>query len=426
MKNVLKQTVVLGLFGIILVLAFVALPMTSCEQPSSPKPSATCVAEGIKTRTCALDASYKETEAIPINPAAHDWGGWTQTKAPTLTEEGEQIRKCVLCQEEETEILAPIGHVHQWGEWTPINLAGTEERACAVYSSHIEQRLTGTGRFSFQLISGSAAYRVSKRTAIAGTVRIPDLYRPSDEVEFQPVTAISDSAFSNCTSLTGIIIPAGVTSVGNQAFSGCIGLTNITVDADNPSYASESGVLYNKTKTNLLQAPEGISGTVTIPEGVTTISDEAFSGCTGITSITIPADVTEIGSSAFSGCTSLASITLPFVGNTLNGTTNTSFSYIFGTVPASLKTVTITGGDSIAQGAFSNCRSLTSITIPNSVTTLGNGSAVFHNWSAEQTIYIKGYASEAAATAPAPNGWGTGWLTGCNAVRKYWNGSSYQ
>ena len=99
-----------------------------------------------------------------------------------------------------------------------------------------------------------------------------------------------------------------------------------------------------------------------------------------VTSIVVPDYVTSISQGAFSGCTSLAEITLPFVGATKNGTSKTYFGYIFGGnsysynddyVPTSLKKVTITGG-SIGSNAFYNCDSLTSVVIPNSVTSIGN------------------------------------------------------
>jgi len=109
-----------------------------------------------------------------------------------------------------------------------------------------------------------------------------------------------------------------------------------------------------------------------------TIHDEAFRNCTGLLSITIPSSVTNIKQSAFQGCSSLQSITLPFVGD---GITNTHFGYIFGAlsysnnntcVPASLKTVTITGGSGILDNAFQGCTGLTDISIPASVTSIGN------------------------------------------------------
>jgi hypothetical protein len=79
----------------------------------------------------------------------------------------------------------------------------------------------------------------------------------------------------------------------------------------------------------------------------------------------------------------LESITIPFVGSALNAITNTYFGFIFGaptwtgqnsSIPTSLKTVIITGGNNIGWGAFTNCIGLTSITIPDSVTEI-NGTA---------------------------------------------------
>jgi hypothetical protein len=141
--------------------------------------------------------------------------------------------------------------------------------------------------------------------------------------------------------------------------------------------------LYNKTKTTLIRYPAAKEGAFTIPNGVTSIEGNAFNACTKLTGITIPDSVTFISfglSGAFRDCTGLTSMTIPFVGNTLNGTTNTHFGYIFGaanynnqnsSIPASLKTVTITGG-SIANYAFTGCANLTSVTLGNNVTGIGN------------------------------------------------------
>ena len=157
------------------------------------------------------------------------------------------------------------------------------------------------------------------------------------------ITTIPTDAFVNCTNLTSVTIADGVTNIGTYAFRGCTGLTNVT-----------------------------------IPDGVTSIWTGAFINCTNLTSVTIPNSVKSIGDYAFVNCTSLASITIPFVGL---GGGSFYFGYLFGassyynqdsSIPASLKTVIITGGNSISNFAFSGCTGLTSVTIPNGVTTIGN------------------------------------------------------
>jgi len=115
---------------------------------------------------------------------------------------------------------------------------------------------------------------------------------------------------------------------------------------------------------------------------VTEIPEQGFVGSTNMTSIRIPSIVKSIGRNAFYGCSKLISITIPFVGGSdNNGWYNyTHFGYIFGAsyydnqnsyIPPSLKTVVITGGTSIKEGAFYSCNDLTSITIPSSVTNIG-------------------------------------------------------
>jgi hypothetical protein len=192
------------------------------------------------------------------------------------------------------------------------------------------------------------------------------------------VTSIGGMAFQGCTSLTSINIPAGVTTIGSSAFNRCINLTGITVDSGNTNYTSESGILYNKAKTTLVAYPSA-SGNVTIPAGVTSISDRAFGYCRSLTSITIPVGVTEIGNGVFLYCTSLTSITIP-------------------------ASVTEIGYD-----AFLYCTGLTSITIPAGVTEIGY--RAFGYWTSSQTINIQGKANQSAADAA----WGARWREGSNA-----------
>ena len=154
------------------------------------------------------------------------------------------------------------------------------------------------------------------------------------------VTSIGYYAFSGCSSLTGIEIPSGVTSIGGGAFSRCLSLTSIIVESGNAVYDSRDNCnAIIETATNTLIT--GCQNTV-IPNTVTSIGDDAFYGCSSLTSIEIPSGVTSIGGGAFSHCSSLTSIEIP------------------------------SGVTSIGGYAFRGCSSLTSIEIPSGVTSIGD------------------------------------------------------
>ena len=154
---------------------------------------------------------------------------------------------------------------------------------------------------------------------------------------------ISDSAFSNYTNLESVTIPSSVTNISNNAFYGCTKLSSINVDDNNTAYKSIDGNLYTKDgKSFVLYAIGKMSDSFTLPESVISISASAFYNCANLENIDIPDNVTTIGHLAFSGCTSLTSITIP-------------------------DSVT-----SIGERAFYNCTSLTSIEIPDSVTSISD------------------------------------------------------
>lgn len=135
------------------------------------------------------------------------------------------------------------------------------------------------------------------------------------------VREIRDRAFYGCSTLGSVYIGPNVTTIGNGVFANCSQLTAITVDGGNRSYYGESGVLYSRDKTQLIQWPAGltvgssIDGTCTIGSAdfpVRVISSRAFEGCTFLYQINdMYSTVTTIGERAFYGCTGLTYVKIP-------------------------------------------------------------------------------------------------------------------
>ena len=228
---------------------------------------------------------------------------------------------------------------------------------------------------------------------------------------------IGSYMFRGCTGLTEITIPNSVTSIGSSAFSGCTGLKTVYFNAENcgdfTSYNtfSNSPVERIVIGANVKKIPayfaSGLTGLteITIPNSVTSIGGSAFSGCTGLTEFAIPNSITSIGSAAFKGCTGLSEITIP------NSVTSIGGSAFSGCTV--LKTVYFNAencGDfsSSNNNPFSNCpiekiaigdnvkkipvyfasglTGLTEITIPNSVTSVGN--YAFSGCTELKTVYF--------------------------------------
>jgi hypothetical protein len=125
------------------------------------------------------------------------------------------------------------------------------------------------------------------------------------------IESINCASFNESTALTSVSIGKGMTNLGYAVFLGCGSLTNIEVAPGNPEYTSLDGVLFSKDKTTLVSFPQGRSGTYEVPQGVTTILDDAFMGRNRLTGLKVPESVANIRDRALAGCQGLESLSLP-------------------------------------------------------------------------------------------------------------------
>ena len=178
------------------------------------------------------------------------------------------------------------------------------------------------------------------------------------EVNLTSATKVSSAAFSNCSSLTSVVIPDSVTSIGDSAFRGCSSLTSVVIPDSVTSIGSAA--FYNCSSLT----------SVVIGDSVTTIGNYAFYNCDSLTSIIIPDSVTSIGSYAFYFCENLTSVVIPDSVTTIG---DSAFRFC-----SSLKSIVIPGSvTSIGYEAFYFCENLTSVVIPDSVTSIGSYAFAF-------------------------------------------------
>jgi len=195
--------------------------------------------------------------------------------------------------------------------------------------------------------------------ACAGSTILTTVTIPSS------VTSIGAGAFGDCALLNFAQIPVSVTTIGDGVFKQCPAILSVDVVSASVYFTTDSGVLFNKTKTKLVMFPAGKSGTYAVPSTVTNIQSQAFNGCAKLTNITISNNTISIVDNAtFQGCNLITTFTVP------NGVTSIGDNGFRGCnklasvfLPAGLTT--------IAFQAFLQCPKLTSITIPSTVTSIG-------------------------------------------------------
>ncbi len=341
---------------------------------------------------------------------------------PTATENGYTTYNCSVCGDTSNEVIIPINFTVKPENRAMVGYTGEEGENLVIPAvfeyDGIWCRVVRIGYEAFYDCTGLASVTIPNSVtgidmeAFSYCTGLTSITIPNS------VTSINDYAFAGCTGLTSITLSSGLTNIGDSVVAGCTELTSIIVAEGNTKYHVSGNCLIDTArKTLVLGCKNSVIPTdgsvkiigedafsyctgltsITLPDSVTSISKGAFSDCTGLTNITIPNSVTYIGACAFSNCTKLTSITLP------NSVKSVNYDAFYGC--SGLTSITVAEGNTIYHAAgnclietesktlvlgcnnsviptdgsitiidfaaFRGCAGLTSVVIPDSVTSIG-------------------------------------------------------
>lgn len=358
---------------------------------------------------------------------------WQRIVEPTCRQEGKEIRTCKYCEETLERPIPKLEHdlslwtADETGHWRECSMCHTKFSDDGKTEGTGEHSYLGSGNICtvcgfdksgstglvFRLSSDKSHYILSKATDLAAeSIVVPETYCSII------VGEIAADAFSGCERVKSISLPSRLTRLGGDVFADCNALERITVPDTNPAFRTRDGILYNAAMTEYVHVPAKVAGEInvpdsirslggaifagraiskiTLPQGLVSIGEKAFSGCDRLQALEVPSTVTEIGKSAFEGCDSLGKLTLPLMhtdevsepdlvnngDGTMNYVGNSYLGYLFGATvyihldsvfPSALKEVEFTGGDTLDPYCFYRCTGLTRVVLPETLRTIKKG-----------------------------------------------------
>lgn len=295
-----------------------------------------------------------------------------------------------------------------------VKLLAVAAAAALAFSAQAATKKIGNYTWTYTTVKGGV--QIGDGTGVAVSPAPTDVLTIPSKIGKYAVKAIADKAFYECEDLIAVKVPNGVTSIGAYSFVRCYNLAGVSLPKTVKSIGAQA--FWDCRKLAGLTLPTSVRSIgdcafaycyslqkASIPKGVTKIGDGTYTDCTNLVRLTLPTTVTSIGMGAFNYCKSLKTISIPSSVKSIGdyafqrsgltslgipGNVKTIGTYAFDGC-AALKTVLILSGlTSLGQHAFSDCPELGPISLPHSLTEIGD--LVFYRSfpaSGTRTIYYE-------------------------------------